>query len=180
MSVAKRLLLVLAILIFCVGCDQTTKSVAKAYLSKTEAFSLLGGDVRLQIAKNYGAFLSLGSSLPEAWRRGLMSFGVGALLVCLLAYLLLAKPIHPIAAPAIALIVGGGLSNLIDRLRYGGYVVDFINVGVGPVRTGIFNLADLCILLGVMLMVFGEQIRRRSASGKRLEATRAKPPVPQA
>jgi signal peptidase II len=51
-----------------------------------------------------------------------------------------------------ALFVGGGASNLFDRLARGS-VVDFMNVGFGPVRTGIFNVADMAILLGAVLVV---------------------------
>lgn len=162
MTLPKRLLLILAILISCVGCDQTTKSVAKAYLSETQPVSLLGGGIRLQVAKNYGAFLSMGASMGEASRGALLSVGVGVVLAGLLAYLFVNKPANPIVAFAIALIVGGGVSNLIDRLRYGGYVVDFINLGVGPLRTGIFNVADMAIMLGVLLWAFSEQLSRRA------------------
>lgn len=45
----------------------------------------------------------------------------------------------------------GGASNLFDRATNDGAVVDFLNVGVGPVRTGIFNIADMAILLGALL-----------------------------
>jgi signal peptidase II len=58
---------------------------------------------------------------------------------------------------SVALIVGGGVSNLIDRLRYGGYVVDFLNVGIGPVRTGIFNVADMAIMVGVVMWAFSDR-----------------------
>ena len=70
------------------------------------------------------------------------------MLAALLAYLFISKPQNPIVSVAIALIVGGGVSNLIDRLRYGGYVVDFLNVGIGSLRTGIFNVADMAIMVG--------------------------------
>jgi signal peptidase II len=160
MSVSKRVLLVLTVLISCVGCDQTAKSVATAHLSETESVSLLGGTVRLQVAKNYGAFLSLGASMPQTLRLGLLSIGVGGVLIGLLASLLLSKRINPIGAVAIALMVSGGLSNLIDRLQHGGYVVDFINIGVGPLRTGIFNAADMYIMLGVSLLVFAKYAKK--------------------
>jgi signal peptidase II len=156
----RRLLLVVTILISCVGCDQTTKSVAKAYLSETETISLLGDSVRLQIAKNYGAFLSAGASLPGELRSKVFSAGVALVLAVLLAYAFMSKKINPIVAGATALIVGGGLSNLIDRLAYGGYVLDFVNIGIGPVRTGIFNAADMCIMLGVALWICGDRLWR--------------------
>jgi signal peptidase II len=92
----------------------------------------------------------------------LLSVVVGAVLAALLAYLFITKPQNPIVGVSIALIVGGGVSNLIDRLRYGGYVVDFLNVGIGPVRTGIFNVADMAIMLGVVLWLFGDWLWQRS------------------
>jgi signal peptidase II len=83
MSSTRRLLLILTILFSCVGCDQATKSVAKAYLSETHTVVLLGDTVRLQLAKNYGAFLSLGSSVGEASRGVLFSVVVGAVLAAM-------------------------------------------------------------------------------------------------
>src|SRR5512138_2408713 len=102
MRISKRLLLILALLISCVGCDQTSKSVAKTYLSETQAISLLGGSVRLQVAKNYGAFLSLGDSLPASWRSGLFLCGVGLVLAVLIAYSLLFKQVTPLSISAVA------------------------------------------------------------------------------
>lgn len=163
MSTTKRLLLVLTILFSCVGCDQATKSVAKAYLSETHAIVLLGDTIRLQVAKNYGAFLSLGASVGKASRGIAMSVVVGLVLAALLAYLFISKPQNPLVGVSIALVVGGGVSNLIDRLRYGGYVVDFLNVGIGPVRTGIFNVADMAIMLGVVLWAFSDRLWGKKA-----------------
>jgi signal peptidase II len=120
----KRLLLILAILCSCVGCDQATKSVAKAYLSETQPVILLGDTV----------------------------------LAALLLYLFVSRPQNPLVGVSIALVVGGGVSNLIDRLRYGGYVVDFLNVGIGSLRTGIFNVADMAIMAGVLLWAFSDRL----------------------
>jgi signal peptidase II len=173
MSITKRLFLVFTVLISCVGCDQTTKSVAKSYLSETQAVSFLGDSVRLQISKNYGAFLGLGESLPPQWRSGLLSVGVGGILTCLLVYLFLSKRASPVTVVATALIVAGGFSNLYDRIAYGGYVVDFLNIGIGTFRTGIFNVADMCIMLGVALLAFGEYFWQLRASNKPLNARRA-------
>jgi signal peptidase II len=82
-----------------VGCDQTAKSVAQSSLSQTEVWSLLGDTVRLQLAHNHGAFLSLGASFPEVWRQALFNVGVGvgALLLGVFIYALFAK-IRPIWA----------------------------------------------------------------------------------
>jgi signal peptidase II len=160
MGIAKRLALILVVLVGCVGCDQTTKSVAQSYLPSTEAWSFLGDTVRLQLTHNTGAFLGLGSSMPEFWRYVLFSVGGTALLFCLLGYALLAKHLHPVGVFAIALYFAGGVSNAVDRWAYGGYVVDFINLGVGPVRTGIFNVADMFIMSGAAIVLASEFQRK--------------------
>ena len=157
MARARALLLIVAAL-WTIGCDQVTKSVAKTYLSETRAIVLLGDTVRLQLAKNYGAFLSLGAGVGETSRGMLISIVVGVVLAALLAYLFVSKPHNPIVGASVALIVGGGVSNLIDRVRYGGYVVDFLNVGIGPLRTGIFNVADMAIMAGVVLWAFSDKL----------------------
>jgi signal peptidase II len=154
----KRLLLILAILFSCVGCDQATKSVAKAYLSQTQPIVLLGDTIRLELAKNYGAFLSLGSAIGESSSGIVLSVVVGLVLGALLVNLFVSKPQNPLVGASIALIVGGGVSNLIDRLRYGGYVIDFLNVGIGSLRTGIFNVADMAIMAGVVLWAFSDKL----------------------
>lgn len=151
MKAANRLVLVFAVLVSCIGCDQATKLAAKSYLQETHAKSLLADTIRLQVTKNYGAFLSLGTSLPLPWRFLLLTAGVALLLTAILAFVILSKGISPFVVAAGALIAGGGFSNLFDRIAYGGYVVDFMNLGLGPLRTGIFNVADLCILMGILL-----------------------------
>ena len=62
---------------------------------------------------------------------------------------------------AFALIAGGGLGNLYDRLTNTGRVVDFLMVGMGSLRTGIFNVADLAITFGVGLFVLAAIQRKR-------------------
>jgi 2-iminobutanoate/2-iminopropanoate deaminase len=64
-------------------------------------------------------------------------------------------------ALGLALFVAGGVSNWIDRVTQG-RVVDFLNVGVGPVRTGVFNVADLAIMVGAVAFACGELSRRPS------------------
>ena len=145
----KRLLLILFVLVACVGCDQTTKRFAASKLPTSHALSFLSDTVRLQVAHNEGAFLSLGASAPKSWRLMALRFGVVAILLAVLAYALFAPALRVVEVLALVLIAAGGASNLIDRFVHDGYVVDFINLGVGPLRTGIFNVADIAITVGV-------------------------------
>jgi signal peptidase II len=74
-----------------------------------------------------------------------------------------------------ALICGGGLGNVIDRVSQGGNVTDFFNVGVGLVRTGIFNFADMGLMLGVALLVVGDMFGARLLRNPMAPSTRKKP-----
>ena len=56
-----------------------------------------------------------------------------------------------LAGVGLVLFLAGGLSNLVDRIALGS-VIDFLNVGIGPIRTGIFNVADVAIMLGIALL----------------------------
>jgi signal peptidase II len=155
MMAMKRTLLILLIVISCVGCDQTTKLIAKSYLPGSSTLSFMGDTVRLEYTENKGAFLSLGASLPGRGRSLIFIGGVAAFLAVGLGYLLLASNIRSCTVLAFSLVLGGGLSNLLDRVAYGGQVIDFINLGIGSLRTGIFNAADVAIMAGTLLLVSG-------------------------
>jgi signal peptidase II len=161
MTITKRIILVFIVLISCVACDQTTKSVAQSFLSKSEVRSFLGDTVRLQLAHNQGAFLGLGATLPEAFRSGLFSVGVGALLLVLLGFTLFSKSASTLEILAFSLLLAGGAGNLIDRVMCG-YVVDFMNIGVGSLRTGIFNVADIAVSAGVLALIADSLYRRKA------------------
>lgn len=144
-----RILLLLVTLLITVGCDQLTKEIAREELAPGETVVLMDGAVRLRYSENHGAFLSAGADLGEAARFAIFTVGVAVILVVLSVYLLTARHLSLWPALSMALVVGGGLGNLVDRVAREGAVVDFLNVGVGPVRTGIFNMADVFIVAGV-------------------------------
>lgn len=55
---------------------------------------------------------------------------------------------------AFIMIFAGGVGNIIDRIVNDRHVIDFMNMGIGTLRTGIFNFADLCLTTGVVLLLF--------------------------
>jgi signal peptidase II len=149
----RRLLLLSSLLIGSIGCDQVTKSIATERMAGGPAISLLGDTVRLQHTTNTGAFLSLGASLPEGARFWILTVANCALCAFLLSVLIRRWNMARAQFIGLALIAGGGFGNLIDRFVNGGKVVDFLNVGIGPVRTGIFNVADLAITAGALALL---------------------------
>jgi signal peptidase II len=154
MRTLQRIAVVTLTLLCCVGCDQMSKSAARVLLASGDAQSFLGDSLRLQLVENPGSFLSLGASLPEHFRFALFTAAVAALLIGLVAASLFARRLQPWRVVALALVAGGGISNLIDRLLYNGRVTDFLNVGIGGVRTGIFNVADMAIMAGALLLLW--------------------------
>ena len=149
-------LVLLAVVVTTIGCDQVTKRVASAHLRGGAVRSYLGDSVRLEYSENTGAFLSLGASLPRRARTALFSVGTALFLLgCLVTAF--TRRLKPLALMGLWLVLGGGVSNLVDRVLHG-RVVDFLNIGIGSLRTGIFNVADMAILLGLSLLLGGFSI----------------------
>ena len=148
-----RFIVVMLTLCCCVGCDQVSKSAARTMLHPGVTESLFSDSLRLQLTENPGSFLSLGATLPEHLRFTLFTAAVAVILIGLVCAALFARRLSTSRFVALALVAGGGISNLIDRLLYDGRVTDFLNVGVGSLRTGIFNLADMAILAGASLLI---------------------------
>lgn len=152
MDRARRWPLGLGILLFTVGCDQATKKVAVATLKNEPRQTFLGDLLRLEYAENPGAFLGFGNRISEQAAFWVFVIGVGLLLLGLGVWLFLGKERQPRAVLiALTLMLAGGASNWLDRLANDGRVVDFLNVGFGGLRTGIFNVADVAIMAGAAL-----------------------------
>ena len=151
-------------LLGCVGCDQVSKSVVRLHLALGESHSYMHDAVRLVHAENSGAFLSLGESLPEHIRAVAFTWIVGLLSLGALLTALLVPRLGRWRVVALALIAAGGFGNWIDRMTNGGHVTDFLNIGVGALRTGIFNVADMALMVGVLVLVL---VRQPAASNNR-------------
>jgi signal peptidase II len=142
-----------------IGCDRVTKHAAAELLAHRPTQSFLADSLRLTYAENTGGFLSLGAALPPVVRTTVFTVSTGLVLVVLLVELLRSNwPFW--RATGTALFIAGGVSNWIDRALWGS-VVDFLNVGIGWLRTGIFNFADVAIMLGIALFVLSELSARR-------------------
>jgi signal peptidase II len=158
MAQQKRLALVIVTLVTCVGCDQRTKELARNHLDGSEATSFLSDTVRLDYTENRGGFLGLGASLPGPWRAAVLKIGCSVAIAAVLAYTLFAGLTDYFQLLGLSLICAGGIGNVIDRWIYG-YARDFLNVGLGPIRTGIFNVADVALMTGCLLVFWSQRTR---------------------
>ena len=150
---ALRASVVFLVLAVTIGCDQLTKLDARRSLPGAGVRSVVGSYLVLVYTENSGAFLSLGARWPVPVRQALFVFISLAVLVGLVVFVLRSPRLRLSTTIALALLAGGGVSNVIDRIFREGRVVDFLNVGIGTLRTGIFNLADVAILSGIVLLV---------------------------
>lgn len=153
----RRALLVIAI-VATIGCDRVTKHMAITTLAGTLGRTFAGDTIRLEYVENTGGFLSLGAGLPIGLRTSLFTFGTGALLLAVVGVAVRYRWAGW-SLLGLAFFVAGGASNWIDRFARG-KVVDFVSIGVGPLRTGIFNVADVAILAGAAIVVASELVGR--------------------
>jgi signal peptidase II len=147
-----RLLWLVSIAGLAIGCDQATKHVARSALEAAPGPSLLWNSLHFELVYNHGGFLSLGASFPEPFRSLLFGGIVPALLAGVAFIAVFGRSFDRWQIAGLALILGGGIGNMIDRLLYAGAVTDFVRIGVGPVSTGIFNVSDVAILAGVAVI----------------------------
>src|SRR4051812_42292130 len=133
-----RLAILFLVLGCTVGCDQTSKHVARTELGRLGSVALPGGFGELRLAENPGSFLSLGASIPQSVRLAVFTVGVGVGLIVLFAYLVGQAKLGWMSFVGLALVLAGGVSNLVDRILQQGLVTDFIFLQVGPFHTGVF------------------------------------------
>lgn len=160
-TLVRRWSLVALLVAGTIGCDRLTKIIATRRLAGLPTQSYLADTLRLGYAENTGGFLSLGAGLPAGVRTLVFTLATGVLLVLLMAAAW-RKGWDRWRTVALSLFIAGGASNWIDRFT-AGKVVDFLNLGIGNVRTGVFNVADMAIMAGVALLLLTE-VKTRSES----------------
>ena len=134
--------------------DCTTKRLAEQHLAPEHVPHPVVGDVvRFTLAYNTGAAFSV--SLGEHSRVGFSLLALGVLAVLASIYRT-TPPKDRVQATALALVAGGAIGNVMDRFRSPGGtyrgVVDFIDIGVGGWRFYTFNLADVGVTCGAILL----------------------------
>lgn len=161
------------IILFClcsfafISCDQVTKNLAKSHLMYQEPASYFHDTFRLEYVENTGAALSLGANLPQPYNFWLLSIIPLLFLLALFFYAIIKiKELGWIQLLSFSLIFAGGIGNIIDRIFHDRHVTDFMNLGIQNIRTGIFNVADICITAGVIGLFIS--YKKSEAIAKRL------------
>ena len=167
-----RILFVLFMVMLNVGCDQATKVAARNNIDRHETIEVVGSMFVLMKVENTGAFLSAGSGFSEPVRIAILLVLPAIILLLVLLYALRQKGLPRGALLGLACIVGGGIGNLYDRTLYGS-VTDFMLIDFDVVRTGIFNMADVSIMVGVGLVLLN--YKKMSQNDKEQNEETSKP-----
>jgi signal peptidase II len=131
--------------------DCATKRVAEERLAVGEPQPVVGQVVRFTLSYNTNA--AMGIELGGHSRRLVLSLLTAAALVVLGFLYYSSRPSERMRVIGVALVVGGAVGNLVDRLRSNAGVVDFIDVGLRNVRFWTFNIADLGITVGAVFLL---------------------------
>ena len=135
------------------GCDQISKKIVRIEISDYEHISIIKDRFTLTKVENSGAFLSLGDNMPYIFRLIILT-GLPLLFLGYGLYFLFAKRNLPMSMQiALCFLIGGGIGNLYDRIVHGS-VTDFMHMDFYLFQTGVFNFADISIMIGVGILLF--------------------------
>jgi len=147
-----KTLLIILIVIANIGCDQVSKKIVRQNIRPYETIHLLNNHITVTHVENTGAFLSAGGSLPKTAKNILLAI-LPVIALILGSIFIFTKKNMPVSMLAgFCFVIGGGIGNVFDRIVYGS-VTDFLHVNFGFFQTGIFNLADMSIMLGAALIL---------------------------
>ncbi len=147
-----KALLFWPVLLLVTATDAVTKMLARRWLPfPLLPHDVLGNTVRFTLVYNPGAAFGINFGMYSRWI--FMALTVIALLILARLYAT-TRPGHTARLIALALVCGGAIGNLIDRVTSGMGVVDFIDVGLRTARWPTFNVADMAVSVGAVLLAF--------------------------
>ena len=138
---------------FIIFFDQISKAYIVHYLPLHHSIVIIPGFFDITHIQNPGGAFGLMANLSSTMRTILFLF-VSSLAVGLIFYFYKKTPrTHPFLATAFALIFGGAIGNLMDRVRFG-IVVDFLDFYIGNLHWPAFNIADSAITVGILIFLY--------------------------
>ncbi|WP_296317357.1 signal peptidase II [Winogradskyella sp. UBA3174] len=151
-----RNLFIVVLIIFNIVIDQISKVIVRTTMIK-------GGRGQIDVIQDYfqliwvenkGAFLGMGSDMNPTLKLIFLLILPTLVLVYVIYYIVKTKELDRLSLIAFCCIIGGGIANVFDRIVYG-EVTDFFFINLGGVfKTGIFNVADLSVTTGMIMLFF--------------------------
>lgn len=134
------------------GCDQISKKIVRTNISDYEHISVIKNRFTLTKVENSGAFLSLGDQMPYVFRLLILNALPALFLGYGLYYLFSRRNLSLSMQIALCFLIGGGIGNLYDRIVHGS-VTDFMHIDFYLFQTGVFNFADISIMIGIGILL---------------------------
>jgi signal peptidase II len=159
---AFRTILILMILVFNVGCDQISKVIVRNNISRQDQIEVIPEYFTLLHTENTGAFLSFGDSMPKFIRVIIFMILPIVVLGIALGFVLKKNELSTVTQLGICFVISGGFGNIIDRVFLGS-VTDFMHMDFVLFQTGIFNIADVAITFGTIMIVGAMLFDRKKA-----------------
>jgi signal peptidase II len=144
-----------------IAIDQISKVWVRANVSEGSQSSIIGDIFTLHNVENTGAFLGMGSDLTNPWRTILLLVLPVIVLGLVVVHIIKDKTIDRMSLIGFCCIIGGGIANVFDRFAYGS-VTDFLHIDLGgKLRTGIFNIADVSVTTGMIMILVASFLYRK-------------------
>ena len=155
-----RYLLITTLVFLSIAFDQISKIWVRNNFESYSEKSIIGDVFTLIKVENTGAFLGMGSELPEIPRVLLLIILPVVVLISITLYTYIDKTLDKLSIIGFSLIIGGGIANIFDRIVFGS-VTDFLYINLGGIfKTGIFNIADLSVTTGMILILISSFKRK--------------------
>jgi len=153
MKLSRRSFFIILTIVLTIAVDQISKIIVRTYVVPSERSNIIGKFFTLHNVENAGAFLGMGSDLSPLLKLILLLILPIVVLSFVTYHIFKDQSLDKVSVFAFASIIGGGIANVFDRVVYGS-VTDFFHIDLGGVfRTGIFNMADLSVTTGMILLL---------------------------
>lgn len=160
----KRNIFIVLLIVFNIAIDQISKVWVRANFDYGETKSLIGEKFIMQYVENKGAFLGMGSDMDPTLKLILLLILPTIVLGYVIYYIIKNKELDRMSLIAFCCIVGGGIANVFDRITRG-EVTDFFFINLGGVfKTGIFNIADVSVTTGMLILLLSGLFNKKKNS----------------
>ena len=147
-----RTFIITCIVLLNASCDQISKDIVRKKMEFDQVIYVIKDNFILTKVENTGAALSLGENLNPQLKLLLLQILPLIVLAFLFRMLLIKNNYTTTTIIGFCFIIGGGIGNVYDRILYGS-VTDFMHLQAGLFKTGIFNMADVSVVIGVLLIL---------------------------
>lgn len=164
MKISKRSIYIIVLIIINIAIDQISKFWVRANVATHSESEIWGQTFILTNVENKGAFLGLGSDLNPTVKIILLLILPVVVLGLVLRHIIKERSMDQMSLFGYCCIIGGGIANVYDRFIYGS-VTDFWHIDLGGVfKTGIFNIADVSVTSGLIILIVASFIGRKKVT----------------